>query len=133
NHDRVTAVMACATGKTLVALWMAEQIKAKRILVLIPSLALVRPTLHEWMKETAWERPRFIAVCSDPTVVKGVEEEDALVVHQRDLDFPVTTDMSEVRDFLAASCDGVRIVFSTYQSAHEGAKLAFALEDGNLP
>jgi predicted helicase len=70
--------------------------KAKRILVLIPSLALVRQTLHEWIKETAWERPRFIAVCSDPTVVRGVE--DALVVHQRDLDFPVTTDISEVRD-----------------------------------
>ena len=72
-------------------------------------------TLHEWLKETAWERPRFIAVCSDPTVVQGVE--DALVVHQRDLDFPVTTDIGEVRDFLAASGDGVRIVFSTYQSA----------------
>ena len=106
EHDRVTAVMACATGKTLVALWLAERMKAKRILVLVPSLALVRQTLHEWLKETAWERPRFIAVCSDPTVVQGVE--DALVVHQRDLDFPVTTDIGEVRDFLAASGDGVQ-------------------------
>ena len=42
EHDRVTAVMACATGKTLVALWLAERMKAKRILVLVPSLALVR-------------------------------------------------------------------------------------------
>src|SRR4029077_3548236 len=25
KHDRVTAVMACATGKTLVALWLAER------------------------------------------------------------------------------------------------------------
>ena len=101
QNDRVTAVMACGTGKTLVSLWLAERMKAKRILVLIPSLALVRQTLHEWMKETAWERPRFIAVCSDPTVATGVE--DALVVHQRDLDFPVTTDVSEVREFLADS------------------------------
>ena len=108
------------------------------------------------MKETAWERPRFIAVCSDPTVVRGVE--DALVVHQRDLDFPVTTDVGEVQEFLAATGDGVRIVFSTYQSAHvvgeasrrigafdlaifdeahktagrEGARFGFALEDRNL-
>jgi predicted helicase len=116
RYDRVTAVMACGTGKTLVALWLAEQRNAKRILVLVPSLALVRQTLHEWLKETRWESPRFIAVCSDPTVAQGVE--DALVVHQRDLDFPVTTDVGEVRDFLAAPGDGVQIVFLTYQSAH---------------
>ena len=80
EHDRVTAVMACATGKTLVALWLAERMNAKRILVLVPSLALIRQTLHEWLKETTWEQPRFIAVCSDPTVRRGVE--DALIVHQ---------------------------------------------------
>ena len=157
EHDRVTAVMACGTGKTLVALWLAERRNAKRILVLVPSLALVRQTLHEWLKETVWEQPRFIAVCSDPTVAQGVE--DALVVHQRDLDFPVTTDVGEVREFLAAPGDGVQIVFSTYQSAHvvgeaaramdafdlgifdeahktagrEGANFSFALEDRNLP
>jgi predicted helicase len=157
EHDRVTAVMACGTGKTLVSLWLAERRKAKRILVLVPSLALIRQTLHEWLKETAWERPRFLAVCSDPTVVQGVE--DALVVHQRDLDFPVTTDKAEVCEFLAALGDGVQIVLSTYQSAHvvgeaarrigafglcvfdeahktagrEGANFSFALADRNLP
>jgi predicted helicase len=94
QHDRVTAVMACATGKTLVSLWLAERRKAKRVLVLVPSLALVRQTLHEWLKETQWEQPRFIAVCSDPTVAQGVE--DTLIVHQRDLDFP-TTDVGKVR------------------------------------
>jgi predicted helicase len=155
EHDRVTAVMACATGKTLVALWLAERMKTKRILVLVPSLALIRQTLHEWLRETKWERPRFIAVCSDPTVAKGVE--DALIVHQRDLDFPVTTDVGEVRGFLATTSDGAEIVFSTYQSAHvvgeacrgmkpfdlgifdeahktagrEGASFGFALENRN--
>jgi predicted helicase len=116
ENDRVTAVMACATGKTLVALWSSEHRKAKRVLVLVPSLALVRQTLHDWLKETKWEQPRFIAVCSDPTVVQRVE--DPLIVHQKDLDFPVTTDADAVRDFLSAPGDGVRIVFSTYQSAH---------------
>jgi superfamily II DNA or RNA helicase len=156
EHDRVTAVMACATGKTLVSLWLAEQRRAKRILVLVPSLALIRQTLHEWLKETEWERPRFIAVCSDPTVTQGVE--DSLIVHQRDLDFPVTTDVGEVRKFLVAPGNGVQIVFSTYQSAHvvgeacrgmndfdlgifdeahktagrEGAKFGFALQDRHV-
>ena len=105
KHDRVTAVMACGTGKTLVSLWLAERMKAKRILMLVPSLALIRQTLHEWLKETAWERPRFIAVCSDPTVMQGVEDADHR--HQRDLDFP-TTDAGKVREFLAAPGDGIR-------------------------
>ena len=155
DHDRVIAVMACGTGKTLVSLWLAERGNAKRVLVLVPSLALIRQTLHEWLKETAWERPSFIAVCSDPTVA----QEDTLVVHQRDLDFPVTTSVNEVRQFLTVRGDGVQIVFSTYQSAHvvgeairgmqafdlgifdeahktagrEGAKFGFALQDRNLP
>jgi superfamily II DNA or RNA helicase len=155
DNDRVTAVMACGTGKTLVALWLAEQRKAKRILVLLPSLALVRQTLHEWIKETLWERLRFIAVCSDPTVVRGV---DPLIVHQKDLDFGVKNDVREVYEFLVAPGDGIRIVFSTYQSAHlvgeaarqigafdlavfdeahktagrEDANFGFALEDRNL-
>ena len=70
----------------------------------------------------------------------------------------MTTDVGEVREFLAAPGDGVQIVFSTYQSAHvvgkaaqnidgfdlgifdeahrtagrEGAKFGFALENKNL-
>ena len=35
--DRGQVVMACGTGKTLVALWAVEQLKAKTILVLVPS------------------------------------------------------------------------------------------------
>ncbi|HAH65430.1 MAG TPA: hypothetical protein DCL72_08145, partial [Rhizobiales bacterium] len=156
EQDRVTAVMACATGKTLVSLWLAERRNPNRILVLVPSLALVRQTLHEWLKETEWEQPQFIAVCSDPTVSLGAE--DALIVHQRDLDFPVTTEVGEVRKFLTAPGDGVQIVFSTYQSAHvvgeacrgidafdlgifdeahktagrEGEKFGFALDDRHV-
>ncbi len=42
DHDRVTSVMACGTGKTLTALWLAERLDARRVLVLVPSLALIR-------------------------------------------------------------------------------------------
>jgi len=157
KQDRVTAVMACGTGKTLVALWLAERREAQRILVLVPSLALIRQTLHEWLKETGWERPNFLAVCSDPTVTRAGE--DTMVVHQSDLDFPVTTDVGEARTFLESNADSVQVVFATYQSAHvvgkaaqglpkfdlgifdeahktagrEGAKFGFALADKNIP
>jgi predicted helicase len=149
QYDRVTAVMACGTGKTLVALWLAEDLNANRILVLVPSLALIRQTLHEWLKETSWERPSFIAVCSDPTVISKAKD---MIF----LDFPMT-DAAKVREFLAVRKEGVRIVFSTsahvvgeacqgleafdlgiFDEAHktagrEGAKFGFALADRNLP
>ena len=53
NHDRVSAIMACGTGKTLVALWVAERRQASWILVLLPSLALLRQVLHEWLRESS--------------------------------------------------------------------------------
>jgi superfamily II DNA or RNA helicase len=156
HHSRATALMACATGKTLISLWVAERLEAKTVLVLLPSLALVRQTLHEWLHETNWLEPQYRCVCSDPTVLP---DEDALVVRQTDLDFKVTTESSAVRRFLTQPANGVRIVFSTYQSsevvasamvglppfdlaifdeAHktaglEGLRSAVALKDDRLP
>jgi superfamily II DNA or RNA helicase len=160
ENDRATVIMACGTGKSLVALWAAEQYGGKTILVLVPSLALVRQLLHEWLRETAWERFTFMCVCSDPTVAKGADD---LIVHQADLDFPVTTESAVVSRFLNKAFDGVKIVFSTYQSAQvvaagmpvgadgvvqpfdlaifdeahktasrAGTRFSFALEDANL-
>ena len=117
--DRVTAVMACGTGKTLVQLWSAERLGCRRILVLVPSLALLRQSLHVWLRETSWPTPSYLAVCSDPTVKP---DDDPLVVRQGDLDFPVTTESDTVRRFLSSHPEGVQIIFSTYHSAPEVAK-----------
>ena len=154
-HDCVSAIMACGTGKTLVALWAAERMRASRILVLLPSLALLRQTLHEWLHETSLPFP-YLCVCSDPTVKEGA---DAIATPQSDLDFQVSTDAASVREFLDAPFAGTKVIFSTYQSARvvgegmkpreafdlgifdeahktagrEGRNFAFALEDRNLP
>lgn len=127
DNDRATVVMACGTGKSLVALWAAEQRGCSSILVLLPSLALVRQLLHEWLRETAWEQLAYLCVCSDPTVAKDTDE---LVVHQSDLDFPVTTDSATVGKFLGKPFDGVKVVFSTYQSARIVAEGMLAGADG---
>ena len=155
-HDRVSAIMACGTGKTLVALWVAERRQASRILVLLPSLALLRQVLHEWLRESSLPSLAYLCVCSDPTVKDGL---DSIATAQSDLDFQVSTDAASVRDFLDAPFSGTKVVFSTYQSArvvgaalkpgeafdlavfdeahktagHEGRNFAFALEDINLP
>ncbi len=153
---RATALMACGSGKTLVALWAAERLRARTVLVLLPSLALVRQTLHEWLHETAWPDVQFLCVCSDPTVRP---EDDSLLVRPSDLDFAVTTKSADVRHFLERPTESVRLIFSTYQSsrvvadaiaglppfdlgvfdeAHktagrEGAKFALALKDEHVP
>lgn len=114
ENARVSAIMACGTGKTLVALWAAEQLPASRILVLLPSLALLRQTLHEWLRETNLPALAYLCVCSDATVTEGA---DALVTLQSDLDFEVSTDSNNVRQFLDAPFAGIKAIFSTYQSA----------------
>lgn len=155
-NDRVSAIMACGTGKTLVALWTVEQMQATRVLVLVPSLALLRQVLHEWLRETNLDRLAYLCVCSDRTVKDGL---DSIATAQSDLDFQVTTDASIVRGFLDAPFAGTKMIFSTYQSAQvvgealhsgeafdlavfdeahktagrEGRNYAFALEDVNMP
>jgi predicted helicase len=116
---------------------------------------LLGQTLHEWARETSWPALAHLCVCFDPAVQAGSDE---IILRSSDLDFPVTTDSAQVRAFLAAEFDGVKLVFSTYQSAHvvaagmkpgesfdlaifdeahktagrEGVHFGFALSDKNL-
>ena len=123
--DRTTAVMACGTGKTLVALWAAEAQDPKTVLVLVPSLALLSQTLPDWCKQTSWgKRFRYLCVCSDDSVDREAQQ-DGYTYKQEDLEFSVTTDAKEVKKFLGKNKDGVNVIFSTYQSAEvvaEGLK-----------
>ncbi len=123
--DRTTAVMACGTGKTLVALWAAEAQDPKTVLVLVPSLALLSQTLPDWCKQTSWgERFRYLCVCSDASVDRSAKE-DEYALKQSDLEFSVTTDAKAVKAFVSDNRSGVNVIFSTYQSAEvvaEGIK-----------
>lgn len=156
QYDRVSAIMACGTGKTLVSLWVVEQMQVGKVLVLVPSLSLLRQVLHEWLRETIMSPLAYLCVCSDGTVSDGI---DSISTSQTDLDFPVSTDRESVRGFLDREFDGVKIIFSTYQSAHivgesladgemldlaifdeahktagrKGRNLSFALNDENIP
>ena len=122
QEPRGQLLMACGTGKTLTALWIAERLKCGRILVLLPSLSLLAQTLRVWNGEST--RPfRSLAVCSDETVAKG---QDSFVANTNQLGVPVTTDTERIARFLAG--DDTRVVFSTY---HSLPKLAEAFGDGN--
>ena len=121
--DRATAVMACGTGKTLVALWAAEQEAPKTVLVLVPSLTLLQQTLLEWSQQTSWGSSfSYLCVCSDPTVKL---KDDGLNTDTSEVGFRVDTDPAIVRRFLQRPTNDIKVVFSTYQSSPvvgEGAR-----------
>ena len=66
SANRGQMIMACGTGKTLTALFIAQRLAAKRTLVLVPSLSLLADTLREWTAND--EDFEFLPVCSDDTV-----------------------------------------------------------------
>jgi predicted helicase len=115
NHDRAHVVMACGTGKTLVALWSAERLRARQILALLPSLSLMRQTLQEWSRHNSWGADyTYICVCSDPSVSR---QSDEIRIDPTEMDFRVDTDPEIVRQFLASPGERVKVVFPTYQSS----------------
>ena len=114
KNSRTSAIMACGTGKTLLALWLSERLGFSKIIVLLPSLALLRQTLHEWLKETSWKKISYISVCSDKSVHN---DEDAIETSQAHLDFPVTTNPEDIRAFLDSKLVKTKVLFSTYHSA----------------
>jgi predicted helicase len=110
--NRGQLIMACGTGKTFVCLWVKERLKAKRTLVLVPSLGLLSQILSEW---TFAAREPFdaLCVCSDQTVNR--REEDEAISHISDLPFPVLSDVGEIAHFMRRDKD--QVIFSTYQSS----------------
>lgn len=62
-QDRAQVIRACGTGKTLIAAWAANLLQAKRVLVLVPTLSLLRQTAREWARSANVER--LVEVCSD--------------------------------------------------------------------
>ena len=117
-------IMACGTGKTLTALWAAEELQAKTTLVLLPSLLLLSKTLSEWL-ENAKEPFAYLPVCSDESAARG---SDAITLFSSDLSYPSTTDVQDIAAFLRKR--GRKVIFSTYQSSPQ---IAAAYKKGRLP
>ncbi|QYX56822.1 DEAD/DEAH box helicase family protein [Roseovarius sp. SCSIO 43702] len=117
--DRGKLIMACGTGKTFTSLKIAESIagKGRRVLFMVPSLALMSQTVREWTNDT--ETPiRAFAVCSDAHVGKRRKSTDDIAeIEIHDLAFPATTDPAKVAEN-AGEHDPERmtVIFSTYQS-----------------
>jgi predicted helicase len=117
-------IMPCGTGKSLAAYWIAQALKAKTVLVAVPSLALIRQSVTDWTREfLAHDQiPDWICVCSDETV--GNLERDEFVGEVYELGLPTHTDPKEIATRLRAPSKGLLIVFTTYQSSDKLAAAA---------
>ena len=115
DNKRGQLLMACGTGKTLVGLWIREQMEergVKRTVVFVPSIALLRQTWSSWNQHASKEF-YSVAVCSDERATR--RSNDALISSPSAAGLPPTTDV----DVLAKALDvrGPIVVFSTYQSS----------------
>jgi predicted helicase len=138
DTDRGKLIMACGTGKTYTSLKIAEQLagKNKRVLFLVPSLALLSQTLTEWTQQSQVPLHSF-AVCSDAEVGKKREKHDDIVqtfVHE--LRYPATTDAKRLAEEMRKRHDAhhMSVVFSTYHSIEviHNAQSKFKLDEFDL-
>ena len=118
--DRGKLIMACGTGKTFTSLKIAESMAGtgKRVLFLVPSLALLSQTLTEWTQEGDISLPSF-AVCSDSDVgKKRRKDDDTVQTFAHELRYPATTDPARLAEEMAKRHDSshMSVVFSTYHS-----------------
>lgn len=120
DKDRGKLIMACGSGKTYTSLKIAEEQagRGKRVLFLVPSLALLSQTLTEWTQESELRLQSF-AVCSDSDVGKKRNKDDDTVqtfVHE--LKYPATTDPKRLATEMNKLHDGehMSVVFATYHS-----------------
>ncbi len=118
--DRGKLIMACGTGKTFTSLKIAETVagQGKRVLFLVPSLALLSQTLTEWTQESEIPLHSF-AVCSDSDVGKKRNSDDDIVqTFTHELRYPATTEPGRLAVEMAKrhDSDHMSVVFSTYHS-----------------
>lgn len=130
RRDRVKVIMACGTGKTLIQMWATQRLAPKRVLVLVPTLALLKQVRDKWVEQNDVEKwggaLRTLCVCSDGSIGRSSPNDrrrsgDQDHITFSELEFPTCTDPDVVNAFFdhpGAANGSVSVVFSTYLSAH---------------
>ncbi|MDA8628642.1 DEAD/DEAH box helicase family protein [Bacteroidia bacterium] len=114
KEDRGKLIFPCGAGKSLTGYWICNELKAKTILVAVPSLALVKQTLEDYCQESYAEGNPIdpFCICSD----EGIGRNDDVAVFTQDLGVPCTTEVDRIKTFLANKSSRKKVVFTTYQS-----------------
>ncbi|MDA7653059.1 DEAD/DEAH box helicase family protein, partial [bacterium] len=128
KNSRGKMIMPCGSGKSLTGYWIAQDINAKRIVVAVPSLALVKQTIEVWAEQAVLNKKtvNWICVCSDKSIEKSDDDDP---VQFQDLGVKVDTDPAVIAKWLKKRTQGIKVVFTTYQS---GKTLADAAKAANF-
>ena len=125
QQTRGKLIMPCGTGKSLAAYWIAKALGSRRIVIAVPSLALIRQTLKVWLREAMASGidVEWICVCSDESA--GRMGSDDVAVLRQDLGVPCLTDPTEIAKWITGTkkAKGLQVVFTTY---HSGQALSVA-------
>ncbi len=118
NKSRGKLIMPCGTGKSLTAFWIAETLKAKTVIIAVPSLALIKQSLQDWTTEFLAKdiRPEWIAICSDDSV-GNMNAMDSTVSSVYETGIKTSTNEKEIIEFLNRKTKLPKIIFVTYQSS----------------
>jgi superfamily II DNA or RNA helicase len=107
--ERGQVIMPCGTGKSLVEIWAAERMQAQHVLLLVPTIQLLRQSAREWHRHS--DTPRSVLrICSDK-VPDGTED----VLRGDELGTLRTTDPAEIADRLRD--EKPHLVVCTYDSS----------------
>lgn len=117
DNARGKLIMACGSGKSLTAYWIAQKLEVKTILIAVPSLALIKQTLEVWTRESIANNIdiNWLAVCSDDTVSQV--DDDIFTATTKELGIDVSTDIGYIVNWLQNIKHAITIVFTTYQSS----------------
>lgn len=138
GHARARFTMACGTGKTFTQLKLAEALLQawgdgpRRIVVLVPTLALVRQSRDEWAAaQDQGDAYASLCVCSDPSLKTDVlqdQGEDHVELSAEELaelgvepHANALSDVKRINGWLDArerdfGPRAVSVIFTTYQS-----------------
>ena len=122
--SRGRMIMPCGTGKSLTAFWIASALESKSVIVVVPSLALIKQSLEDWTKEFIANReeprPQWLVICSDESTSKL--DKDEFVSDAHSLGIPTTTNVDVISAFLFENIPGRKVIFTTYQSSDKLAQ-----------
>ncbi|RBQ32287.1 hypothetical protein CRU92_00825 [Arcobacter sp. FW59] len=138
KNDRTQLIMACGTGKTITALKIHETYINKLFdlccvdnsitILLFPSLYLVNQTYITYSENFNNKPFNPLIVCSDKKIGNS-DEDDIYEIDTDEVNYPVTTQIEDIKRYLLDSNIKHKIVFVTYQSSN---LVGTALKELNL-
>ncbi len=119
NRSRCILNAACGTGKTLMALFIKQKLKAKRTLIAVPSLNLLSQLFREWVVNIKDKDTKFLLIGSNSDTSGDLVEANN--------DLLTTTDPKEIKKWYLKHTTNDNsnpdiVVITTYQSANKISK-----------